>query len=358
MSSGSAADGASHTRPASLSRAGHPAGPRFGVRIAGAGSCLPKTRYTNADLEQFMETSDEWITQRTGIKSRYVHKAELDESTGHFAVQAAKAALAEAGLTGADIDLVIVATMTPDSPTPSIACKVAHAIGTPNAGGFDINGACSGFVYSLNVAHDLIRSGAYRSIMVIGADCITRHLQFTTAGRATSVLFGDGAGAVILRITDDAGKGLVAQAMHSDGAGSRHLYIPCREADFPPGDPYDPARLNLVQMVGGAVFKFAVGTFSKLIEQTLEKAGVSPNDVDHYVCHQSNARILEAARERFGLPPEKLHVNIDRYGNTVAASVPLVFDEIRKAGRVKDGQKVMFLAFGAGLTWGSSLWQL
>lgn len=331
---------------------------RFGVRIAGAGSSIPRTRLTNKDLEKVMETSDDWITQRTGIKSRHVYKQELGETTAYFATESARAALAEAGMSPADVDLVIVATMTPDSPTPTVSVVVSHQLGTSGAGGLDINGACSGFVYSLNVAHDLIRSGAHRNVLVIGADRITQHVEFSTFGRATSVLFGDGAGAVVLRKTDDASKGLLAQAMHSDGGGAKYLYIPRTASDFPPGDKFDPHKLNLVQMNGAAVFKFAVSTFSKLIEQTLAKAGVSAGEVDHYVCHQSNARILEAARERFGLPPEKLHVNIDRFGNTVAASVPLVFDEICKAGRVREGQKVMFLAFGAGLTWGSSLWQL
>ncbi|MCC6427597.1 MAG: ketoacyl-ACP synthase III [Phycisphaerales bacterium] len=332
--------------------------PRFGVRLAGTGTCIPRTKVTNADLEKVMETTDEWITQRTGIKSRYIYKKELGETTAHFAIGAARAALADAGMTGADIDLVVVATMTTDAPTPSTSCIVSHAIGTHAAGGLDINGACSGFVYSLNVVHDMIKGGAYRNILLIGADRITQHVEFSTWGRGTSVLFGDGAGAIVVRATDDPSKGLLAQAMHCDGGGAKHLFIPASKEDFPNPADYEERKLNRVYMNGGAVFKFAVGTFSTLIEQTLEKAGLKAEDVDHYVCHQSNARILAAARERFGLPAEKLHVNIDHFGNTVAASIPLAFDEIRKAGRVHEGQKVMFLAFGAGLTWGSSLWQL
>lgn len=349
MSQG-AAGGSSGQRPA------QPA--RFGVRIAGTGASIPKTLVTNADLEKVMETSDEWITQRTGIHSRYIHKPELGESTTHFAAEAAARAVAHAGIQGSDIDLVVVATMTGDCPTPTTSVLVSHRIGTRNAGGIDINGACSGFVYSMNVAHDMIRAGSYRNIVVVGADRITQHIEFSTYGRATSVLFGDGAGAVVLRRTDDPSKGLIAQVMHSDGGGAKHLFIPRTSADFIQQEDFDPHKLNLVQMNGAAVFKFAVSTFSKLIEQTLEKAGLTAADVDHYVCHQSNARILESARERFGLPPEKLHVNIGKYGNTVAASVPLVMDEITREGRVREGHKVMFLAFGAGLTWGSSLWQL
>ncbi|MBL8964533.1 MAG: ketoacyl-ACP synthase III [Phycisphaeraceae bacterium] len=331
---------------------------RPGVRLAGTGTAVPATRLTNADLEAIMETSDEWITQRTGIRARHVHKVELGETTSGLAIAAARSALSNAGMEGSEVDLVVVATMTPDSPTPTVSCGVASAIRTGHAAALDLNGACSGFVYGLNVAHDLMRAGSYRAALVIGADRITRHLDYSTRGRATSVLFGDGAGAVVLRATDDASKGIIAQAMHSDGEGSRHLFIPYTREDFPPEEEFEEHKINRVQMNGAAVFKFAVGTFSVLIERTLSKAGLSPEQVDHYVCHQSNARILEAARERFGIPGEKMPMNIDRYGNTVAASVPLAFDEIRRTGRVREGQKVMFLAFGAGLTWGSSLWQL
>ncbi|MCG3124884.1 MAG: 3-oxoacyl-[acyl-carrier-protein] synthase 3 [Phycisphaerales bacterium] len=350
--------GAETTRAAPIQRPTAAGGSRFGVRISGSGSAIPQTRLTNKDLEQLMDTTDEWITQRTGIRTRHVFKHDLGETTARLATQASMAAVADAGLSPSDIDLVIVASMTPDAPTPSVSCMVSSALGTQKAGAMDINAACSGFVYCMNVAHDLIRGGSYRNVLVIGADRITRHVDFSTYGRATAVLFGDGAGAVVLRRTDDDTKGLIAQAMFSDGSGAKHLYIPASKADFPDGDAFEERKIGFVQMNGSAVFKFAVGTFSRLIEQTLESAGIGPTDVDHYVCHQSNARILEAARERFGLPPEKLHVNIDRYGNTVAASVPLVFDEIRRAGRVREGHKVMFLAFGAGLTWGSSLWQV
>ncbi|MEK6702887.1 MAG: beta-ketoacyl-ACP synthase III [Planctomycetota bacterium] len=333
-------------------------GARFGVRIVGSGSALPERGVTNKDLESMMETSDEWIVQRTGIKERRVHTPERGETTASLATIAASKALKDAGLAPTDLDLILVATMTPDSPAPSVACVVANQLGAGSIGAIDINGACSGFVYSMNLAHDLIKGGSYRTIAVIGADTITRHIQFSTSGRSTAVLFGDGAACVVVRRTDDPGKGILAQSMHSDGGGAKYLYIPNRMSDFPEGDAPDEKRLNLVQMNGPAVFKFAVGTFPKLLEQTLEKAGMSADQVDHFVCHQSNSRILEAARERFGIAPEKLHVNIQRFGNTVGASVPLVFDELRQAGRVKDGQRVMFLAFGAGLTWGSSLWQL
>lgn len=331
---------------------------RLGVRIAGTGSSLPARRVTNADLVQIMDTSDEWIVQRTGIRERRIHNPEAGETTASLATEAVRAALAEAHLTPADLDLIVAATMTGDSPTPTVSCVVAHRLAAGAVGAIDINGACSGFVFAMNTAHGLLASGAYKTVAVIGADTITRHIDFNTYGRGTAVLFGDGAAAAILRVTDDASKGLLAQAMHSDGGGAKNLFIPAGRADFPENVEFEERKVNKVHMNGQAVFKFAVSTFPKLIEETLEKASLSADQVDHYICHQSNLRILEAARERFGLPPEKLHTNIEKYGNTVAASVPLILDELRKAGRVQEGHKIMFLAFGAGLTWGSSLWQV
>jgi 3-oxoacyl-[acyl-carrier-protein] synthase-3 len=213
-------------------------------------------------------------------------------------------------------------------------------------------------VFGLNTAHDLITGGAYRTIGLIGTDTLSVHMNYSTAGRGTAILFGDGAGAVILRATDDTGLGLLAQTMHAEGKGWKDIYIPKCDRDFPAGVTPDPEAVNCVQMNGAGVFKFAVGTFPSLIQETLDKARVLPDQVDMYICHQSNARILHSARERFGLPEDKLYVNIDRVGNTVAASVPLCLDELVAQGRVKPGMKVMFVAFGGGLTWGSSLWQL
>jgi len=329
-----------------------------GVEIAGVGAALPQRTVTNEDLARVMDTSDEWIVQRTGIKSRRRHDPSLGESTAMLATEATRAALADAGLSPADLDLIITGTMTPDTPTPSVGCMVASRLGCRTIGAMDLNAACSGFVYSLNLAHDLISFGRHRTIAVIGADCVTRHCDFSTFGRSVSVLFGDGAGAVILRASDDSSKGILAQAMHSDGSGAKHLYIPSCLADFADPSQAEERKLNYVQMNGPAVFKFAVGTFPGLIEETLNLAGLQASDIDHFVCHQSNQRILQAASERFGIPPEKLRVNIDRYGNTVGASVPLILAELKSEGLVKPGQRVMFLAFGAGLTWASSLWKL
>jgi 3-oxoacyl-[acyl-carrier-protein] synthase III len=330
--------------------------PRPGVFIAGTGSALPSRTLTNADLEKVMDTTDEWIVQRTGIKSRRV--VGEGESTRTLSGAALTAALADARVQPGELDLVIVATMTPEMSCPPTACRVASDAGAGNCGAFDVSGACCGFVYSLNIAHDLIRGGAYRTIAVVGADTVSNLMDYSTRGRGTAIIFGDGAGAAILKATDDPSLGILAQSMYADGRGWKDIYVPERERDFPPGVEPDEWKLRHVQMNGTSVFKFAVGTFPDLIQETLDKARLKATDIAMYICHQSNQRILQAARDRFGLPEEKLYINIDRYGNTVAASVPLCFDELRKQGRVKPGDRVMFVAFGGGLTWGSSLWQM
>jgi 3-oxoacyl-[acyl-carrier-protein] synthase-3 len=330
----------------------------MGVRIAGTGSSLPKQTLTNADLEKMMETSHDWIVQRTGIHSRHRISAELGESTHTLSAEALRRALVAAGMAATDLDLIILATMTPEMPCPATACRVAFDVGASRAGAFDLNAACSGFVFGLNTAHDLIRCGSYRRIGLIGADCLSLHMDYSTAGRGTAIIFGDGAGAAIIAACDDDSRGLLAQSMHCDGEGWKDIYVPMRERDFPEGTACEPAKFGKVQMNGASVFKFAVGTFCDLIQQTLDKAGVAASELDMLVCHQSNMRILHSARERFGIPEHKLHINIDRVGNTVAASVPLCLDELVRGGRIREGNLVMFVAFGGGLTWGSSLWRM
>lgn len=332
----------------------------LGVRIAGSGSALPEHRLTNAELEKLMETSDEWIVQRTGIHERRRHDETLPYPTSQLGAAALSRALADASMSPKDLGLILCATMTPDSPTPSVSCRVAAALGCNNIGAIDLNGACSGFVFTMAVAHEMIAGGLYDSVGVIGADTITRHCDYSTFGRGAAILFGDGAGALVLRKDPDASKGMLAQAMHSDGDGAKSLYIPCGlDQIVDPEDGVPDPRMDLkIQMNGKGVFKFAVSKFPEVIEETLALANMPASEVDHYICHQANSRILEAARERFGLPESKLRINIDRLGNTVAASCPIVFDELRREGRIQPGQRVMFIAFGAGLTWGANLWQL
>ncbi len=333
--------------------------PTLGVRFAGTGSALPSRSVTNADLERLMDTSDEWIVQRTGIRSRYVIDRERGESTLTLAGDALQRALDDARMNATDLDLILLATMTAEMSCPPTACRLAAEIGAGTIGAMDVTAACCGFVYSLNIAFGLIRSGLYRSIAIVGSDTLSQYLSYDNVGRSTAILFGDAAGAAILRATDDTSKGLIAQAMHSDGARWVDLYIPeDLERDVPEGQEPDSDKLGHVQMNGRGVFKFAVGTFSGVIQQTLDQTGLSADDVDMYICHQSNARILTAARDRFGLSEDKLYINIERVGNTVAASVPLCLDELCKAGKIAEGQRVMFVAFGGGLTWATSLWQL
>jgi 3-oxoacyl-[acyl-carrier-protein] synthase III len=330
-----------------------------GVCLLGTGSAVPPKRLTNHDLAAMMDTSDEWIVQRTGIRERRVVDREgKGECTRTLAIEALRAALADAGLKAPGLDLIVLATMTPEMTCPPTACRVAAGVGAGNVGAFEVGGACCGFVFALNTACGLIRSGMHRTVAVVGADTVSRHVRYDNVGRGTAILFGDAAGAVILQATDDASKGLLAHAMHSDGESWGELFVPRHRGDFPEGREPDDSLLNTVLMNGRTVFRFAVETFQELIAQTLDKARLNPEDVDHYICHQSNARILHAARERFGIPEEKMHVNIDRYGNTVAGSVPLCLDELRRAGRIREGQTLMFVAFGGGLTWGSSLWRV
>ena len=304
-----------------------------------------------------MDTSDEWIVQRTGIRERRVIDRSKGESCYTLSSEALRRALADAKLSPTDLDLIIIATISAEMMCPHAACRVAAEVGAGHAGAMDLSAACCGWVYAVNIAHDLVRGGAYNTVAVIGCDTLTDVMDYTTEGRGCAILFGDVAGAAILRATDDTTKGILAQSMHADGRGWRDLYIPEHERDYP-GPPPPGHKLGTMFMNGREVFRFAVVKFSDLIQQTLDKAGLTAEQVDHFVCHQSNARILEAARERFGLPQEKLYVNIDRVGNSSAGSVPLCLDELRRAGRIRDGQVVMFVAFGGGLTWASSLWQL
>ncbi len=331
---------------------------RFGVEIIGSGLCLPESRLTNQDLENCMETTSEWILKRTGITERRRADQTNGERTSQISVIAMKNALADAKIDASELDLLLVATMTPDSPTPSIGCIVANQIGAGHIGAMDINAACSGFVYTMSIADAMIKSGAYKTIGVIGADTITRFIDYSTAGRGAAILFGDGAGAMVLRRSENPSVGMIAHRMHSDGEGGKHLFIPSSHLDFPEHVEFNEDFINRVQMNGKAVFKFAVNKFQQVISDTLADANMDADEVDHFVCHQANLRILDAARERFGIPEDKLLVNINKYGNTVAGSVPLVYAELMDSGKVKPGDKVMFLAFGAGLTWGSSLWQL
>jgi 3-oxoacyl-[acyl-carrier-protein] synthase-3 len=328
----------------------------FGIRIAGVGSAVPQKVLTNFDLEAMVNTSDEWIVQRTGIHERRIVD-QTREGTFTLGRDALKAALANAGMKGSDLDMVIFGTVTAEMTCPSNACRVAHELGAAPAPGFDLVAACCGYVYALNVAESLIRSGRHRNVGVIGCDAMSTVCDYSE--RSVSILFGDAAGAVVLS-RDDANPniGCLYQSLHSDASMWESLYMPRRCHEIPEKDRENPIRLGCLRMNGREVYKFAVNKFREVIEDALEKTGLTVDQVSQFVCHQSNVRIIDAAKERLGLPDEKVYINIDKYGNSSAGSVGLCFDQLWKSGKVKRGDLVVFVAFGGGLTWASSVWRL
>jgi len=330
--------------------------PKIGVRIAGTGHCLPEKRLTNDDLSRIIDTNHDWIVQRTGIHERRVCDPENGESVRSLSTEALRNALADARMDATKLDLIILASVSADTRVPSTACRVADALGATNAGALDIIVACSGFVYGMNMAHDLIRSGTHKAVGVVGCDAMSTITD--PLDRRTAILFGDAAGAAVFTATDDVTKGVLAQSMSSDGSHWMDLYLPFQDRDLPDGATWDDLPPGCLRMNGREVYRFAVSTFRTLIDETLEKAGISADDVDLFVAHQSNLRILESARQKFGIPEEKMYVNIDRYGNSSAGSVPLCLSELRQQKRIHEGDIVLFLAFGAGLTWASSLWRM
>jgi 3-oxoacyl-[acyl-carrier-protein] synthase III len=328
----------------------------FGIRIAGCGSAVPDQVLTNFDLEKILDTSDEWIVQRTGIRERRVLNPER-ESNYTLSLSAISKAIECAGIEPTDLDLLIHASVTGEMTCPSSACRISAALGAAPAGAFDLVAACSGFVYALNVAEAMIRSGRYRTVGIIGCDTMSTVVDYDD--RSVSILFGDAAGAAILTRDDrDPSVGCLYQALSADGATWPSLYMPRRCSDVPKDDRDNPIRLGNLRMNGREVYKFAVTKFREVIEDALEKTGLAIDDVSQFVCHQSNVRIIEAAKEKIGLPDDKVHININRYGNSSAGSVGLCFDELWRAGKVKRGDHVVFVAFGGGLTWASSVWKI
>jgi 3-oxoacyl-[acyl-carrier-protein] synthase-3 len=315
-------------------------------RIVGSGSYLPRKVVTNGDLAQRMDTSDEWIRSRTGIRQRHI--AEEGETCSSLALEASSAAIASAGIAAKDIDLIILATSTPDYIFPSTACLLQAKLGVTGCPAFDVQAVCSGFVYALATADMFIRSGQHRCALVVGAEVFSRILDWNDRG--TCVLFGDGAGAVVL--SADAKPGIMASALHADGNYAGILSVPGNVCGGNvTGDPF-------LRMDGPAVFKFAVRVLDEVARETLEKCGLQVEDIDWLIPHQANLRILESTAKRLGLPLEKLIVTVDTQGNTSAASVPLALDAAVRDGRIKPGHKVMLQAVGGGFTWGAALVQM
>jgi len=316
-------------------------------RIAGTGSYLPEKVVTNADLEKIVDTSDEWIASRTGIRER--RRAADGETTGDLAFYAATHALEAAGIKASDLDLIVLGTTTPDLIFPSTACLLQHRLGANGCAAFDVNAACSGFVYALGVADQFVRGGQAKRALVVGSETLSRMIDWTD--RATCVLFGDGAGAVVLEASSE--PGIITTKLHADGGYKHLLYNPVGvSAGFNDDEPNHGIR---VMMTGNEVFKVAVKTLDRIVGETLEAAGMHESDVDWLIPHQANLRIIEATARRLGLSMDRVIVTVDRHGNTSSGSVPLALDEAVRSGKIQRGQTILLEAFGGGFTWASAL---
>lgn len=316
------------------------------ARITGTGSALPERVLTNADLEQFVDTSDEWIHSRTGIRQRHV--AVEGQTTGDFAFLAAQRALEAAGVKASELDLIVLGTTTPDIIFPSTACLVQHRLGANGCAAFDVNAACSGFVYALGIADKFIRSGQSRKVLVIGAETLTRMIDWSE--RETCVLFGDGAGAVVLEASSE--PGIYATCLHADGGYKELLWNPVGVSAGFRDEPNHGVRIN---MSGREVFKVAVKTLDALVEETLKAGGMEASQLDWLIPHQANLRIIEATAKRLNMPMEQVIVTVDKHANTSAGSVPLALDYAVRSGKVQRGQNLLLEAFGGGFTWASAL---
>jgi 3-oxoacyl-[acyl-carrier-protein] synthase-3 len=316
-------------------------------RIAGTGSYLPDKVLTNADLEKMVDTSDEWIVSRSGIRERHI--AEPEQTTSDLAYEASLKALEAAGMTADDIQMIIVGTTTPDLVFPSTACLLQEKLGISGCAAFDINAACSGFIFALSVADQFIRSGTVTNVLVVGSETLTRLVDWTD--RATCVLFGDGAGAVVLKADSEAG--ILSTHLHSDGGKKELLICPVG-----PSKGFDLSLPNAgvkIYMAGSEVFKHAVKALDSVVDETLEANGLTKADLDWLIPHQANLRIIEATAKRLEMSMDNVIVTVDRTGNTSSGSIPLALDEAVRSGKIQRGQLLLLEAFGGGFTWGSAL---
>jgi len=319
--------------------------------ITGTGSALPDKELSNEDLAKMVETSDDWITTRTGIKSRRI--ASESETTAQLSAIAAQKALASAGLSAEQIDLIVVGTITPEMVFPSTACFVQDAIGAKNAWAFDLSAACSGFVYSLAVAEQFIAGGRYQNALVIGAETLSKITDYTD--RTSCILFGDGAGAVVLQRNQNGDKGILYSTMAADGSGWTSLNCQAHGSRFPVSKPLDDPKKIYMTINGREVYQLAVRRIVETVKECLDKCGLTINDVAMVIPHQMNARIIESAAKRLEIPDDRVFVNITTYGNTSAASIPIALDECVRGGKIKSGDIVILVTFGAGLTWGANV---
>lgn len=329
----------------------------LGVVIRGMGASVPDEVLDNEFFASYLDTSDEWILPRTGIRER--RRAGEGESTLTLALAASQKALERANMPAKELDLILVCTVTPETPLPSTACRLQHELGISGPGAipaFDLAAACSGFVYGLVTAGLMIEAGAYDNVLVVGVETLTRVTDYQD--RSTCILFGDGAGAAILSKSPDPKRGIIYYELGADGSGSKAVWIPAGGSKEPADIRTVSERLHYMRMNGRQLFKFAVLKMQELIERAMKETSMDCDQIKLIVPHQSNRRIMEAARARAGLPPGKMAINIDRYGNTSAASIPMALDEAWRAGKVGEGDLVFLVAFGAGVTWGSALMRL
>lgn len=320
------------------------------VGIIGTGMYVPEKILTNSDLEKIVDTNDEWIVSRTGIRERHI--AAPNQATSDLAYEAALKALESAGMNADELDLIIIATVTPDTTFPSTACILQEKLGAKKAAAFDLSAACSGFVYSLATATNFIRTGMYNNALIIGADCLSRITDYTD--RNTCILFGDGAGAVVIGEVPE-GRGFLSFDLGAEGAGGSLLKLEAGGSRLPASSATIEDKKHFIYMNGREVFKFAVRIMGSATETVLNKAGKTKEDIDLFVPHQANIRIIQSAMQRLDLPPEKCVINVDKYANTSAASIPLALVEAAEQGRMKEGDTVLMVGFGGGLTWGAAV---
>jgi 3-oxoacyl-[acyl-carrier-protein] synthase III len=334
-----------------MSSSGNPSTPPYPVRIAGTGSYLPERIMTNRELEESVDTSDEWITSRTGIRERRI--AKDGEYTSHLASEAARRALEQAGVAAADIELIIVATITPDTLTPATACYVQQQIGSLKAVAFDVSAACSGFLYAMEFARHAVGAGAFRNALIIGAEKLSAFVDWND--RNTCVLFGDGAGAAVLLPSTNGGGRILSSTLGTDGAQAELLNIPGGGSACPALPGTAPVKPAVLSMQGREVFKHAVNAMRQAAIDGIAAAGLTIADIDLIIPHQANLRIIDAIVERLDFDRDNVFINLDKYGNTSAAAVAIALDEAHRQGRIKPGDRILLVAFGAGLTWASAV---
>ncbi len=322
----------------------------YSAIITGTGSSLPEKRLTNGDLAKMVDTNDEWITQRTGIKERRI--VSDGESTASLGTAAARQALEVAGLGPGEVDAIVCATITPEMVFPSTACFIGAELGMIGAAAFDISAACSGFIYAMTTGASFIKSGQFKNVLVLGAETLSRIVNYKD--RASCILFGDGAGAIVMQRSQEPGRGLIYSQLHADGRGGDVMKcIP--GSRFPICEEMIARDEHFMQIRGREVYKFAVSKFEELIEEAMRACELTADQVKLIIPHQVNMRIIDTALEKLGMPKEKAFVNIDKYGNTSAASIPIALDEAWRAGKIKRGDVLVFVAFGGGLTWANAV---